>query len=122
MNRHLDSDGMAAWIIGERAPDAEQHLFGCSQCRSKVEELAAAFGQFRESGRRWSEHWYAEGGAHPLQAAAPRRWWAVAAGVAAVMLAAVLVVNRSVPPDAEAAFLPIPYVAPLAPYEQVQVT
>ena len=122
MNPHLSSEESSNWITGERIGEAERHLAACASCRGEVEGLESAFRQFRDSGQRWSEHWYmapAPRPAHSIKA------WHRLAATGGLVLAALLVTLRGLPPTpravAQEPFVAIPYVAPLAPYEQTRV-
>jgi hypothetical protein len=122
MNPHLNSEEISGWIIGERSPEAQKHIAVCACCRDEVDRLEYAFWQFRDSGRRWSEHWYAVRKTHRPE----RVWsWRRLSAAGALVSAALLIVLLTQPPapsgDEEEPFLQIPYVAPLAPYEQTQV-
>lgn len=94
MNRHLDSEAIDRWLIGERNPATGNHLGDCAECRLEVARLESALTEFRDVARRGSDRqplsrppagWVAgsvAGGRWPT----PLRWAAVAA--AAVLLAA----------------------------------
>lgn len=94
MNRHLDSEAIDRWLIGERNPATGNHLGDCAVCRLKVARLESALTEFRSVTRRGSDQqplsrppagWVAgsvAGGRWP----APLRWAVVAA--AAFLLAA----------------------------------
>lgn len=138
MNLHLSSEQISKWTIGERTPEAERHVRECSLCRTEVERLENAFAQFRDSGWRWSDHWYSSAPQTDAKSARPgagpisRLWGQLSwAGIlAASVLISVLLIHRPIPvsPPAEAPpppsdppFVEIPYVAPLAPYERTEV-
>ena len=120
MSRHLTSEEISAWIIGERAADAgrtgdaERHARDCPRCRAEIERFEGAIGHFRD--------WYAS--APPAVQHVPGRLRrpvaAMAGALAASILAAVLLIHRPAP-SAEQPFVRIPYVAPLAPYERAAV-
>jgi hypothetical protein len=119
MNRHLNSEEIAAWAIGERDARTEAHIRDCPPCRAELQHLEGALLLFRDSGRRWSEHWHQA----PPAPARPRVMWArrVAPGAAAAALVAVAAwwIKPGVPrTPREQPFIAIPYVAPLAPYER----
>lgn len=150
MNRHLSSEEISRWMIGERTPETECHAIECPSCRSELDRLEDAFSLFRESGRRWSDRCYASSAAglaagfvktdHQAPPAsanvadlAGRRLLPWACAVATSMLVGALLL-RPVPvpkqapvpapaPDlrTEEPFLAIPYVAPLAPYERTSL-
>lgn len=95
MSRHLSSQRISMWAIGERTPDEERHVQECPLCAAEVASLETALSRFRGSVRQWSER---QGSAGTLQAAQPRfRWtparWALAA--AALLLVATVPVYRS---------------------------
>jgi hypothetical protein len=121
MNRHLSSERIAGWVAGECAAEDERHVRECAACRTELERLAETFALFRESGARWSEHWSAA----PAGSGAAGWDWrrlAIAGAMAASLLAGALWLQRPTPvARADAPFLEIPYLAPLAPYERVSV-
>jgi hypothetical protein len=121
MNPHLTSEEISEWITGERTPDIQDHVAACTLCRSEVDRLESAFWQFRDSGRRWSEHWYAAPAVRYSKAAWSWRWLAGAGGFVSATLLIALLAQRPTPTLEEEPFLQIPYVAPLAPYEQTKV-
>ena len=55
MNQHLTSDQISEWIIGERKPEIEEHLFECAACRSELALFEKTLSLFRESAHEWSE-------------------------------------------------------------------
>jgi len=121
MSRHLPSEQISWWIAGERTLEAQRHLAKCAQCRAEVDHLQDAFSEFRESGRRWSAHWYAARDV-PRRRVGLWRWPVFAGGLAVAVVVGVLLVQRAKPvTQGEEPFLAIPYVAPLAPYEQTTV-
>ena len=125
MNRHLSEDDISRWVSGERLAETEWHLRQCSQCAAEVDETEGTLALFRESGRQWSDHWYRQTSA-PAQRAGLRFTGAMAACAAmCVVVCAVLLypvpASQKATADAEAPFLEMPYVAPLAPYERAEV-
>ena len=122
MNRHLSEDEIAHWLSGERLAETGRHLRACSQCAAEVEATERTFALFRESGHQWTRHWYRE---RPAPAPSPRRQWTGAlAALAALCVVSYAVLLRPVTAPrkaAEAPFLEMPYVAPLAPNERVEV-
>jgi hypothetical protein len=125
MNRHLSEDDISRWVSGERLAETERHLRECQQCAAELDETQKAFALFRESGRQWSDHWYRETPAS-AQPAGLRFAGAMAAGAATcVVMCAFLLfpvpARQKATADAEAPFLEMPYVAPLAPYERAEV-
>jgi len=90
------------------------------------EELARALGLFRESGRAWSEHWMEmPGRTQAKPPTRPRQAIWTAALAAALAIGAILLMRSPTPKKpvaAEQPFVQIPYVAPPAPYERVEIT
>jgi hypothetical protein len=87
------------------------------------EELARALKLFRESGTAWSEHWMT---APAAAVRAPRRsgWYVAMAAAAVAAIAAILAMRSPAPKQQVAAqqpFVQIPFVAPPAPYERVEI-
>jgi len=144
MNRHLSSEEISRWMIGERTPDTERHAIECPPCRAELDRLEAAFSLFRESGICWSDRCYAASSAGRLAAGiTPPRSSANVAGLPArrllpwacavatsMLVGALLLRPVPVPPEtaapspdrrSEEPFLEIPYVAPLAPYERTSL-
>jgi hypothetical protein len=125
MNRHLSEDEIARWLCGERLAETESHLGECSRCAAEVAATERTFALFRESGRQWSDHWYCENRA---PSPSPRlRFAGALAACAALCVVSCAVLLRPLPAPrqpaaaAEAEFMEMPYVAPLAPYERVEV-
>jgi hypothetical protein len=122
MNSHLTSEEIFDWIIGERTQESERHIAECALCRGEVDRLDYAFRQFRDSALRWSEHWYTAPAVRRPKAVWSWRRVAAIGGLVSAALVIVLLAQPSAAPLAEEeAFLQIPYVAPLAPYEQTRV-
>jgi hypothetical protein len=122
MKPHLNSEEISGWIAGERKPDWRNHLATCALCRSDVDQIEYAFWQFRDSGRRWSAHWYTAREVRPPRAF--WRWrWLTATGALVSTAVVVLMLARptAIRKPEEEPFLPIPYVASLGPYEQTTV-
>jgi hypothetical protein len=120
MTEHLSSERIAALVLEERSSEEALHLDSCARCREEVERLRETFALFRQSGERWSEHWYGK----PAEKAFRRSNWRLAAAGAmgASILAGALSLYTPAPAlRAEAPFLPIPYTVPLAPYERTSV-
>jgi hypothetical protein len=121
MNRHLSSEEISRWMIGERTDDAERHAIECPACREELDRLQDAFSLFRESGIRWSDRCYAASSAGVAELPGRRLLpWACALA-ASVLVGALLLRPVPVPPHTEEPFLEIPYVAPLAPYERTSL-
>ena len=124
MNQHLSSEQISRWIAGERSPREERHARECPQCRAELERLENAFSLFRDSGRRWSDHWFASPAERSPLRSRRRASLGWASALAATLLLAALMMQRpwpGPPHSAEKPFLEIPYVAPLAPYERTSV-
>jgi hypothetical protein len=140
MNRHLSSKQLSKWVIGERSPEEDRHARECPRCRGELERLESAFSLFRDSGRRWSDHWYISASRNDSEYAQLRadqrvchrvRLSLSGALLASVFVGAVLL-HQPVPlsqrvqtpprAGAEPPFIQIPYAAPLAPYERIEVT
>jgi hypothetical protein len=118
MNRHLSSERIASWMAGERTAEDERHVRECAACAGEVERLAETFALFRESGERWSEHWY---GRDVVRRRGGSRRLAIAGALAALLVGALLLQRPAPVTRADAPFLEIPYTAPLAPYERASV-
>ncbi|HLN00643.1 MAG TPA: hypothetical protein VK335_15250 [Bryobacteraceae bacterium] len=119
MNPHLSEGQIADWAAGERDPEIDQHVRGCAVCAAELEQIGQAFSLFRESGKRWSEHWYAVA---PVRGAQAGSKLALAGAVAALVVAAVLLSRAPAPSGPqEEPFVAIPYVVPPAPYERTAV-
>jgi hypothetical protein len=54
MSRHLSSQEISQWMIGERTPQQEQHVRQCSECGVELARLEAALTLFRGSVRHFS--------------------------------------------------------------------
>jgi hypothetical protein len=124
MSQHLPEDEISRWVSGERTGETERHLRECAQCAAEVDGSAKVFALFRESGRRWSDHWYEERLA-PAPRAGLRLAWTMAT-CAAICAVLCVVLLYPAPPQksaeaGDAPFLEMPYVAPLAPYERAEV-
>jgi hypothetical protein len=91
--RHLSSDQISAWVMGERTAEAESHVGECPACAAEVEQFGSALAQFRGAVRDWGR---LESGAEPGAALAERmaagrvwfRGWPIrlAAAAAAVLM------------------------------------
>lgn len=122
MSGHLSSDEIAAWILGERTPETRRHVTECGLCGAEVGRLENAFQQFRDSGERWSRHWFTSETVRRPEPVPLWRRLAASGGLVAAALAIVLLVHTPAAPRAdEGPFLAIPYAGPLAPYEQATV-
>ncbi len=125
MNQHLSEDEMAQWLSGERLAGTKRHLRECPQCTAEVAATERTFALFRESSHQWASHWRRE---NPAPAPSPRwRFAGVLAACAGLCVVSYAVLLRPMPIPrkpvalAEEPFLEIPYVAPLAPYERVEI-
>jgi hypothetical protein len=138
MNQHLSSEQMSRWMIGERTSEEDRHARECPRCSAELDRQERALLLFRDSGRRWSDHWYfaasqngpqyAQGGVG--QRSRPWDKLSVVGALAACVFLGALLIHRAAPlsEPAEAPyrisaepFVQIPYVAPLAPYERTEV-
>ena len=118
MSSHLSEEQIAASVAGERTAEIEKHARECAACAAELARMEEMFSAFRESGKRWSEHWYA---AAPVRRPQGRTRLALAAA-AGLVVAAVLLVRSPAPAGLkEQAFIAIPYVVPPAPYERTSV-
>ena len=102
MYRHLDSEDVDQWLVGERNPAAEDHLRDCAECRSEVARLESALTGFCDSAHQWSARqplsrppagWVA-------RSVTGRRWaapmrWAVVAALTVLLAALPLYRNHS---------------------------
>src|SRR5579875_117998 len=55
MDKHLSSQDIAEWTIGEYNPEVEQHLSDCSMCRAELAMFKLALSQFRDSAHAWAD-------------------------------------------------------------------
>lgn len=53
--QHLTQEAISAWLVGERSPEAVQHMRTCSACRSEVLLLGTTLLDFRTCVRDWSQ-------------------------------------------------------------------
>ena len=58
MNRHLSSEHVTNWIIGERSPETEEHVQHCELCRSEIKAFESALDDFRVSVHREADARY----------------------------------------------------------------
>ena len=115
MSSHLSEDEIACLVIGERDAAAEQHLHSCAVCIAEVRRTERAFALFRDSGRRWSDHWSTT---TPVRVGRLRGAVAIAGMLVLLTVSAVVLVWTPSPTAArENPFIGIPYVVPPAPYE-----
>lgn len=123
MSGHLSADEISKWVAGETTAEGERHLRECVSCSAELDQLQKTFALFRESGRRWSNHWYVNS-----DVPARRPGWRLAGALAACAAACLVLLQylpargqRVTASAGEAPFLEMPYVAPLAPYERAEV-
>jgi hypothetical protein len=125
MTQHLSPDEIAQWIAGFRAPQTESHLSACAQCSAAVARTERTFALFRESGQRWSGHCYRQRHGPSPRRLLPDHALVAAMAIAAALFAAIATWHRPAVPRAnhlaEQPFVDMPYVAPLAPYERIEV-
>jgi hypothetical protein len=55
MSQHLSARQISLWMIGERAPQQEQHVRECPECGAELARLEASLALFRGSVRHWSD-------------------------------------------------------------------
>jgi hypothetical protein len=55
MNRHLSSQQMSEWVVGNSSPEMERHLHECPACRAEADRFGEALVGFRDSVHRYSE-------------------------------------------------------------------
>ena len=120
MSRHLSADEISQWISGERTSEQESHLRECTACAAEVNDTEQTLALFRESGRRWSDHWFVERPT-PAPGLRLRSAAAVACAVACLALLSPSPQPRFARPVVEPSFVDLPYVVPLAPYERAEV-
>jgi hypothetical protein len=92
MSRHLSSQRISMWMMGERAVDDERHVRECAECAGELARFEATLSRFRGSVQQWSDRHAAasERVAGPVRNA-PIMWRLRWAAVAALVLLAVLV-------------------------------
>lgn len=56
MNSHLSPEQISEWMIGQKAPEVEEHLAQCPECAAAVEKIRAPIAMFRGAVREWSGH------------------------------------------------------------------
>lgn len=54
MNRHLTSEEVSQWMMGERTPEQQEHLLACVECAAEIERIQAPLALFRGAVREWS--------------------------------------------------------------------
>ena len=119
MSSHLSEDEIACLVIGERDAAAEQHLHSCAVCIAEVRRTERAFALFRDSGRRWSDHWSTT---TPVRVGRLRGAVAIAGMLVLLTVSAVVLLWTPTPTAArENPFIGIPYVVLPAPYERTAV-
>jgi len=104
--KHLSSDEITAYLIGDRTPGQQQHVRECAECRTEIERLERPLAWFGSAVKRWSdqqaESW--SGSRRPDQSLhAGSRWRSLRlpSAIAAMVLFALAVVPiyRSLQPD-----------------------
>jgi hypothetical protein len=114
MKRHLSSEEISSWMIGERSVEVERHAVECPRCRAELDRVEDAFSRFRESGIRWADRCYAarygeEAGAGMFAVPAVSRrvaqrrgllmLWRAGAVAASVFAGVVLMLRPAPPPE-----------------------
>jgi hypothetical protein len=96
VSKHLSSQQISEWMIGERSPKLAQHLQSCPECAEEVARASAAIGAFGSAVRGWSRQQMAAFQVKPAAEDSQRYWntgmfrWQVAtASMAALLLAAI---------------------------------
>jgi hypothetical protein len=93
MSRHLSSQEISEWMIGERGAERQEHVRECARCAAEIAHVQGALSSFRASVHGWSEQVWSS--TPPRLSPAPRhgfRTWSLRfAAVAAVLLIAGLV-------------------------------
>ena len=104
--KHLSSDEITAYLIGDRAPEQQQHVRECAECRTEIERLERPLAWFGSAVKTWSdqqaESW--SGSRRPDQSLhGDSRWRSLrlSSAVAATVLFALAAVPiyRSLQPD-----------------------
>src|ERR1700677_170102 len=81
------------WLAGERTPDLKTHVDSCEQCATQIRKMEAPLAAFRGAMHHWSEREI--GPAVVLQPSrAGMGWLRIAVAVAALMVVAVVGINR----------------------------
>jgi hypothetical protein len=90
MIRHLSSEQVSSWVMGERGALEAQHVRECPKCRAEVERIESLLARFGKSVRHWSDRQacVVETRLAPVGLHRSRRW---------VLAAAALVVLATVP-------------------------
>lgn len=55
MSKHLSSEQIAQWTLGDFDDEVDQHLSNCYNCRSEAALFKLALSSFRESARDWAD-------------------------------------------------------------------
>ena len=102
MNRHLSSQQVSEWTLGERTAQMEQHVGECPLCRTELSQSADALVSFRKSARQWSEEQAGTAAPEFWRAGRPQAWisvrslsWALAALVILVVASVAVSVRVS---------------------------
>ncbi|MDQ2899478.1 MAG: hypothetical protein M3Y07_06710 [Acidobacteriota bacterium] len=92
MNRHLSSEQVSEWLLGERQPEIENHFHDCAECRAEVAQLGNALAEFRGAVRESSAGFQIANrkrGAAWMSAASVKSLWAAAAFTAVLAIVGV---------------------------------
>lgn len=54
MSSHLSKEQISEWILGDRSPQAEEHVRICVVCRNELSRFETTLTHFRGSVRQWS--------------------------------------------------------------------
>ncbi len=95
MNRHLSSQEMSEWTLGERNAGTERHVRDCASCRAKLSQASETLEVFRESARHWSEE-QAGAGAPDFWKAKSAHPWITFRGLSWALASLVIVVVAGV--------------------------
>jgi hypothetical protein len=52
---HLSEEALQDVLIGLSSPESDEHLVGCAECKSQVEEFRSTMQLFNQASLRWSE-------------------------------------------------------------------
>ncbi|HLK64044.1 MAG TPA: hypothetical protein VKU19_11425 [Bryobacteraceae bacterium] len=88
MNRHLSSEQICRWVMGEQGAAENEHLVRCSKCREELERFENVLANFQSSVRHWSDR-YAAGVRvrhEPVRTHGARRWVLAAAAVLVLVM------------------------------------
>lgn len=95
MSEHLSPQQIEEWLIGQRTPQAEEHLRLCRVCAGKVESAAQPLRLFGSAMRSWSDEVMPSRERVPVgDRARGMRRWRLALAVAAILLMIAVPVYR----------------------------